>query len=108
MHKLDRDGRDKMVRSGLEGVDIVVNTRAGNAFLPIKRDSNEVDAGTLVLRIGPSVTVPLMETVERGRKQDVIGSKDPVDDVSGSILEVSVVIPNDVRSDVPKREIDIR
>ena len=85
-----------------------MNTRARNTFLPIERDSNEVDAGTLILRIGPSVTVPLMETVERGRKQDVIGSKDPVDDVSGSILEVSIMIPNDVRSDIPEREIDIR
>ncbi len=107
-HQLNGDGRDKMVRGGLEGVNIVMNTGARNAFLPIERDSNEVDAGTLVLRICPRVTVSLVETVESGRKQDVVGSEDTVDDVSGSVLDVGVMVSNDVRSDVPKREIDIR
>ena len=46
--------------------------------------------------------------MESGRKQDVIGSEDTVDDASGSVLEVGVTISNDVRSDIPKREIDIR
>ena len=49
VHELNRDGWDKVVRRRLEGVNVVVDTRLRDAFLPIKRDSNEVNTGTLVL-----------------------------------------------------------